>query len=260
MKTGTIPFPRQFTVGDAGIDCRAVKRALAKATDGPHGMNIKTNAFAKTAGQVLADYKQTKGLLHDPAFTLQAHDALQDDNAYDELGASLMNREYAAIVSAGQRSAIVTAYRTMISLHARYGYFQIRPVPLSTKPYPPPGVYVKTDCSGSIILAAYWVDLPDPSGLNFSGQGNTGSFLAHCHHITQAQAQPADLVVYRRNQYDTYGHHAVIILARLPNGDFNVGSDGHQGAPEEITHSEELRRQAALGYPDAVFLRWLPAT
>lgn len=257
MKTGTIPYPRQFTIGDTGIDCRAVKRALARTLGGTHGMNVKTNAFAKTAGGVLADYKQTKGLLHDPVFTLQAHDALQADNAYDELGASLMNREYAAILSAGQRSAIVTAYRTMIELHARYGYFQIRPIPLNTPPYPPAGRYVKTDCSGSIILAAKWCDLPDPSGLHYSGQGNTGYFL-RLPKITPAQAQPADLIVYRRNQWDSYGHHAVLILERLPNNDFNVGSDGHQGAPEEITHSEELARQAALGYPDAVLLRWLP--
>lgn len=257
MKQGTIPFPREFTIGAEGVDCRAVKRALAHVLGAKHGMNVKSDVFAATAGAVLADWKLSVDLDHDPIFTLQAHVALQQANAYDELGASLMNREFASLIGARLRAAIVATYRKMIAVHERYHYLQIRPIPLSTKPYPPAGVEVKTDCSGSIVLAAKWSNCPDPSGTHFSGQGNTGTFLK-LPKITAAQAQEGDLIVYRRNQWDTYGHHAVLILERV-GGDFSTGSDGHEGAPEEVLHSVELERQVALGYPDAVFVRFLPA-
>lgn len=259
MKTGTIPFPREFGPGAVGIDCRAVKEALANALGGAHGMDLKTNAFAaKTAGANLSKWKLSVGLLHTPEYTLEAHEKLRP--FFTVQGAVLMVKKAMQISALKQRTAYVTGYRWMIAHHVDFNYFEVRPIPESL---PPPWEVpleedVDTDCSGSIELDAVWTKCPDPSKMNFDGGGNTGTLLAACTKITQAQAQMADLIVYRAGTWDNYGHHVVAILERI-KGDFLVGSNGHQGNPGEYTHTEMLGIQSGLGYPLATFLRWLPA-
>lgn len=254
MKSGTIPFPRPFGPGDSGIDCRAVKGALAIALGGAHGMNLKTNSFAaKTAGADLSRWKLSVGLLHDPEYTLQAHEKLRP--FFTPELAALMAKKALQVAGARQRGSYVDGWRKFIAT-VPTDYAEDRPIPLDLPPFETT-VIVKTDCSGSCILVARWKNLPDPSGLNFDGQGNTGSFLAHCVEVTAAQAQPGDLIVYRASTTDEYGHHAVAVLERLSK-DFLVGSFG-SNPPKEIAHSVEADYQAREGYPVATFLRWLPA-
>ncbi len=252
MKSGTIPYPREFTVGASGDDCRAVKRALSHAhSDDTLGMSLSTKAFGARAGEVLSEFKQKHGLLHDPIYTAQAHEKLQP--FFSVQGAATMNAVYTHLAAVRERGAMVAGCHKFLSLSTSYA--EVRPIPVSLPPFP--RVTVRTDCSGSIVLIAKWVDLPDPARNNFNGAGNTGSFLA-LPHVTVAQAQYGDIIVYRDSIYDSYGHHAVLIVARVSPTDFDVFSFG-QNPPTILRHSAMLASQAAYGHGVATVCRWLPA-
>lgn len=255
MKSGTIPFPREFTVGDSGIDCRAVKRALARWFGSPDGLSLKTNAFGPRAGLVLKAFQGGHGLKVDAVYGLATHARMLP--FFDELGASLMARKAYSIQAQRQRDSYVAAWRWAIEHRVLNDYGEVRPIPLWIPPFST-AERIITDCSGESVLLADWDKLPDPGGMAFNGQDNTGTILHHCSHPTFAQALPADLIVYRAGEWDTYGHHVVAILARLAGGDFEVGSNGHEGDPGSYLHSGMLASQAAAGYPLATVCRWLP--
>lgn len=256
MKAGTVPFPRQFGPGDSGLDCRAVKGGLAVALHGAHGMNLKTNAYSAAAQKNLASFKKTHGLVDDAIYTKQAHDALQP--FFTEQEGTWMNKVWIRIVAKKQRDTFVGTCRWFIAHAGILAYFQIRPIPEGLTPFELIEI-IKTDCSGSIEIEADWSKLPDPSGLGFNGQGNTGTLLHGCTKITQAQAQPADLIVWRKGTWDTYGHHAAAILDPIgKNVDFDCFSNGHSGDTLAHKFSDLHRSQVSLGYPQAQFLRWLP--
>lgn len=254
MKTGTIPYPREFGPGDAGIDCKAVKRALAVSNGGADGMNLKTTTFARRAGEVLADWKKSVGLLHNPYYTEEAHELLQP--FFDEDGAALMTKAARRIEAQRQRDAYVAAWRWSIAHHAQYHYAQVRPIPYYLPAFPT--VTVRTDCSGNTGLCAKWAKLADPHGMAFNGQGNTSTVLSHCENIPESSARPGDLIVYRDGPGDSYGHHVVAILA-VVGDDFECGSHGSEGDPRSIMHSAELAWQASHGHGTATFCRWLPS-
>lgn len=256
MKVGTIPFPREFGPGAKGIDCKAVKRALAVALGGSQGMSLTALTFAKPAQQALVKFKTKHGLLNDPIYTLEAHQALRP--SFDLYGASLMARLTNRLAATRQRDAFVAGWRWAILHHALNDYSETRPIPEGLPPFETT-VRIKTDCSGETEILAGWENLPDPSGLAFNGQGNTGSLLLHGTWVTQKQAQHADLVVYRAGTWDHYGHHVATILEVLNGGaDFQIGSNGHQDDPGEYLHSAMLATQAGMGYPLPTFVRWLP--
>lgn len=257
MKHETIPYPREFGPGNSGIDCRAVKRALAKAEHGPHGMSLKALTFAKPAQLALSEFKQAHGLLHDPVYTPQAHAKLTA--FFDEYGASQMAKAANSQAAHKMRTSYVETWNWMLAHHVAQHYHQWRPIPEHLPPFET-STPINTDCSGETAITARWtLDCPDPSGLFFNGQGNTGSILHHCNWIAQAKAAPADLIVYRAGSRDLYGHHVVAILKVLDGGrDFECGSMGHEGDPGRINHSVMLASQARSGYPQPVFCRWLP--
>ena len=53
-------------------------------------------------------------------------------------------------------------------------YAETRPIPLHTKVW---SHHFTTDCSGFVTLMAKWAGIPDPNGLNYDGQGDTGTLL-----------------------------------------------------------------------------------
>ena len=256
MKPATIPFPRTFKVGDSGIDCRAVKRALAKWFGNADGLNLQSNAFGPRAGMVLGAFQNGHGLAPDEVYGPATHEKLRP--FFDELGASLMARKAYSLAAQRQRDGYVAAWRWAVAHRVENDYREVRPIPFWLPAFET-SQRIETDCSGETALLAKWEGLPDPSGFAFDGQGNTGTLLHHCTKIAIAQALPADLIVYRAGAWDSYGHHVVAILARLGASDFEIGSNGHQGDPGQYMHSTMAATQAREGYPDSVFLRWLPA-
>lgn len=124
-------------------------------------------------------------------------------------------------------------------------YAEVRPIPV----YRQPGFLPLTvDCSGYITLCAKWAGCPDPNGLNFDGEGFTGTLLGHCQHIRQVDAEPGDLIVYGSGS----GHHVVGIVGKL-TGDFQTVSHGQEKGPVLVKHSVEQAYQPA----PATFLRFL---
>lgn len=254
MKAGSIPFVRAFGPGAQGPDVHAVKRALKKAGDG-QGENTDTDTFGAAAQHDLIVFKRAAKLTPNATYTEQAHRALTP--FFDEYGASLLAREAVLLAAQAGRTKFVGTYRWMIANHGLFDYAQVRPIPLSLPPLETTS-RIRTDCSGSVTLAARWSGVPDPNGLNYNGEGNTGTLLAHCAKITAADVKPGDLIWYGSSVHDEYGHHIVAVLEPSGALDFLCGSDGHQGAPEQILASTEAARQAALGYPTVRYLRWLP--
>jgi len=74
-----------------------------------------------------------------------------------------------------------------------YEYDKIRPYPSSLFTGSIPR---KTDCSGYVTLCYKAAGAADPNGLGYSGQGYTGTLLAHGTSIDQSDAEGADLVFW----------------------------------------------------------------
>lgn len=253
MKPGTIPFPREFHPGARGPDVRAVKRALRKA--GQTGMADNT-LFGQRAQECLAAFKHRHGLLQDPVYTRQAHEKLMP--FFDLFGASLMSQEAATIARTRLRARFVEARRWMVAHHGTFDYAETRPIPETLAPFESEQ-RIRTDCSGSIELAARWTaGCPDPSRLGFNGEGNTATLMGGCRHIAPSEAAAGDLIVYRKGPDDSYGHHAVSVDEKLPDGDLRVVSHGHQGDPGYYLHSAMQAEQTRdFGAWQSVFLRFL---
>lgn len=122
-------------------------------------------------------------------------------------------------------------------------YQQRRPIDGLTQPFKLP---LYTDCSGFATDCSKWADAADPNGNGYNGSGYTGTMLAHCQHISQAEARPGDFVVY--GNYP--GEHTVII--EVPGTDPLTISHGQEAGPMRVRNSVEV---AAHGYAPAYFLR-----
>ena len=144
------------------------------------------------------------------------------------------------------RAALVGWAHWGVAHAAQIHYAELRPIPVHDAPGTLP---LTTDCSGFVTLCAKWAGCSDPNGLGFSGQGFTGTLLGHCNHIAPEHALPGDLIVYGPGS----GHHVVLIVAKLPRGDFDCVSHGSEPDPRELRHSVIAAYQPA----PATFLRWL---
>lgn len=135
--------------------------------------------------------------------------------------------------------------------HAQWGvanepsihYRQSRPIDGLNQPHKLP---LYTDCSGFSTCCYRWAGAPDPNGNGYNGQGYTGTMLASCQHISQAEAKAGDLIVY--GNYP--GEHVVIV--QVPGADPMTISHGQEAGPMLVRHSVEV---SAHGYAPAYFLR-----
>jgi hypothetical protein len=100
---------------------------------------------------------------------------------------------------------------------------------------------------------AKWAGIPDPNGLNYDGQGYTGTLLSHLPHIPLNQTWRGDLVVWGLAP----GVHVAMLLeggVRVGNNP-QVASHGYQGGPFQLTLDEESAYHQ--GQP-RTFLRIIP--
>ena len=132
------------------------------------------------------------------------------------------------------RRKIVAAARWGIANEPQIHYGQVRPIPLgSTLP-------LTTDCSGFVTICFYEAGAPDPNGLDYSGQGYTGTLLDHLEEIERADAGRGDVVVW--GAYP--GHHCAIVLE--PGVDPLLASHGRERGPIAIRYTAECRLQPGL--------------
>ena len=94
-----------------------------------------------------------------------------------------------------------------------------------------------TDCSGFATLCYFLAGAPDPNGLDYCGQGYTGTLLRHLPHVGQSDVRPGDIVVW--GSYP--GRHCAVVL-----------EPGTEVAPEEIS-AWVRERIAAYKYPRVVW-------
>ena len=92
-----------------------------------------------------------------------------------------------------------------------------------------------TDCSGFVTLCYFIAGAPDPNGLDYDGQGSTGTLLRHMTRVLEAKG--GDVVVF--GAYP--GHHAAIVLE--PGDDPLLASHGQERGPVEVRFSTESRYQ-----------------
>jgi cell wall-associated NlpC family hydrolase len=139
------------------------------------------------------------------------------------------------------REEIVGVARWGIRNEARIHYASIRPMPLRR------ALPLTTDCSGFATLCYFLAGAEDPNGLDYIGQGYTGTMLRHMRHVGRAAVQGGDLVVWGRYP----GRHVAVVLE--PGDDPLLCSHGQEKGPIEILFSEESEYQA----PPATWLSCL---
>ena len=130
------------------------------------------------------------------------------------------------------RQAIVAAARWGIRNEPRIHYGEVRPIPLRRR------LPLTTDCSGFVTLCYFLAGAPDPNGLEYDGEGWTGTLLRHMTHVAEARA--GDIVAF--GAYP--GHHCAVVLAA--GDDPLLASHGQERGPVEVRFSTESRYQPAV--------------
>lgn len=101
-----------------------------------------------------------------------------------------------------------------------------------------------TDCSGFVTLCYKLAGAPDPNGLDYNGQGYTGTLLEHGRHIPLAEVEPGDVIVYGPG---TGWHTAIIVEA---GKDPLTVSHGQESEPAYVRVSQDGRQpQTYLRFP-----------
>jgi hypothetical protein len=130
------------------------------------------------------------------------------------------------------RAEIVGIARWGIRNEPRIHYAPVRPIPLRRE------LPLATDCSGFATLCYFLAGAPDPNGLDYIGQGYTGTLLRHLPHVGLEAARPGDIVVWGRYP----GRHCAVVLEA--GEDPLLASHGQERGPLEIRFSDEQRAQA----------------
>jgi cell wall-associated NlpC family hydrolase len=130
------------------------------------------------------------------------------------------------------RERIVSVARWGVRNEARIHYAEVRPIPLRR------ALPLTTDCSGFVTLCYFLGGGEDPNGLDYIGEGYTGTLLRHMRHVPRSDVRRADLVVWGRYP----GHHVAVVLE--PGDDPLLCSHGHERGPLEIRFSQQDRAQA----------------
>lgn len=148
-----------------------------------------------------------------------------------------------------KRDLVVRFGRWGIVHNGQIHYAEVRPIPRVL-----PGEYPKlpltTDCSGFVTMAYQYADCPDPNGLNYNGQGFTGTLLQHGKKVQKPR--PGDIVIYGGGT----GNHAALVIA--VNGTtmskIITASHGNESGPYEISVADEAKFQP----PGITFISHLP--
>lgn len=119
-----------------------------------------------------------------------------------------------------------------IQNRSMFHYAEVRPIPnVGVRQLP-----ITTDCSGLVTILYRWAGLPDPNGVNYDGQGYTGTLLQHLPHCGLQDTKRGDLVVFGPGT----GQHVVMLLeGGMYNSNPLVVSHGQEGDPGEYHLNDE---------------------
>jgi len=115
----------------------------------------------------------------------------------------------------------------------RFGWIYEETRPLAIPPLLAHGVVA--DCSFGVTVLCAWAGLPDPTGGDYDGWGNSTSIFHHLPHVPLARGKAGDILLFGVHGAD----HATMIYAR--RADPLLWSFGHQGAPNLYPLSADRR-------------------
>jgi hypothetical protein len=140
------------------------------------------------------------------------------------------------VVASGLRATIVSEANWGIANAASIHYQQLRPMDGLNSRHKLP---LDTDCSGFVTLCYKWAGAPDPNGLDYSGQGYTGTLLSYLTPVSSSQVKPGDLVLWHRGGV---GEHVSLVLE--PGSDPLLVSHGAESGPYTVRFSASNRSHA----------------
>ncbi len=106
-------------------------------------------------------------------------------------------------------------------------YAQIRPTKYGN--WDAHKVPISTDCSGSTECIYHAAGAPDPSGLGYSGSGNTATLYSNSEHISIASTEPGDFIICFKG---TETEHVYVVVQKLAGGDVKVFTHGDESCPK----------------------------
>jgi peptidoglycan hydrolase-like protein with peptidoglycan-binding domain len=215
-----VPFGRRLGGGEEGLDVNAIKRGLAQAGFGE--LKNITNKFGPGMVANLKAFQKHKGIEQSGRYGPRTHKALVPH--FDARAAHLYTSFDPTDTEATKRRAIVAAmlllYNQRNGVHYTQSPQRMQGVREKLKP---PKFPTFEDCSSSSTWAYYVAGAPDPNGLNYNGQGWTGTLCRHGKVVQAGGASPGDLVFYGAGP--PWGHVAVYI------GNGKVISHGSEKGP-----------------------------
>ncbi|HEY1248642.1 MAG TPA: peptidoglycan-binding domain-containing protein [Nitrososphaera sp.] len=129
-------------------------------------------------------------------------------------------------------------------------YTQMRPMDKLRSPQTLPWY---TDCSEFVTTLYCWAGAPDPNGLNYNGQGYTGTLLDHGISIAIYNAKVGDVVVWG----SWPGHHTALIYSVNDRNDPDICSHGSDSGPKVLSMSVETAVQGRFGHGSYTVKRYL---
>lgn len=216
----SVPFHRRLHVGCQGGDVRALQRALHKA--GYRGLS-PTGDYRDVTRREVVQFQKHHGIrLRRGIVRENTWHALQP--YFDGYDGWLVNHwwehRHPPIQNKIDRF-VKTAWLYYSNRPLRY--YQQRPMQNTG---PPPNIDRYLDCSEYVYVCAKAAGLPDPSGLGYTGYGNTYSFLAHMRHTSNPRR--GDLVFYDNPS------HVAIIVGEARGGVLMVLSNGSDYGPRYL--------------------------
>jgi hypothetical protein len=190
-----VPFKRPVKLNQVGYDSFAVKRALSKAGYGEWGKWGIKNLFGPWAVKNLEHFQKAKKLKVDGVYGLESHKKLAP--YFDQYGIWLLHQVHLISPADKKRNIIeataMVGYMNRYSIHYTQSSLRMQGVRNRIEP---PHFPMWEDCS-SFSTWCYWVSkASDPNGLNYDGQGYTGTLVNHGRKVYLSQAKIGDLIFY----------------------------------------------------------------
>lgn len=212
-------LPREIKLGAKGRDVRAYQRALRKAGHRPKDAKT-TNVFDQQMDAEIRVFQQAAGLLVDGEIGTNTFEQLLP--YVDAWGKQLLKAVKPDVPSSIRQKVVASAfvgYKNRDSIR----YTQTGQRMQGVRDHiTPPRFPAYEDCS-SFATWCYWAaGGPDPNGLNYNGQGYTGTQIAHG--VECPSPRPGDLVFYGPS-HSLINHVAVYV------GNGNVVSHGQESGP-----------------------------
>lgn len=218
-----VPFQRAIKLHTAGKDVIGAKRAIWKA----NGLGIPKRpspSFGPAAVKQLQKFQHAHGIKADGVLgenTLRKLGPFFDGYAFLLYEGYPPSKSKAEAIRNRQVAYFLWAYAHRAQIH----YLERRPIDHEKQPQHLP---VWEDCSGFFTKSAFAAGYPsDPNGLDWNGQGYTGTLSRNGKTVSISKCQPGDAAFYFPPW--PYGH-VVGILARKGT-DVRVCSHGSEGGP-----------------------------